>query len=128
MAGLAGAQNDARVQHLELLTDHAHGAQASVIAFHHHIEQDDGDVPLALQQLQRLSGRMRVQQLQRPPQDQQVRQRETGGLVHILVVIHDQYAPGLQICGIPRAIFAVVQEYQIIVRCHHGSTSPSACY
>ena len=128
MAGLAGAQNDARVQHLELLTDHAHGAQASVIAFHHHVEQDDSDVPLALQQLQRLAGRMRVQQLQRPPQDQQVRQRETGGLVHILVVIHDQYAPGLQICGIPRAIFAVVQEYQIVVRCHHASTSPSACY
>ena len=61
-------------------------------------------------------------------QNQQVRQRETGGLVHILVVIHDQYAPGLQMCGIPRAIFAVVQEYQIVVRCHHASTSPSACY
>ena len=44
VAGLAGAQDDAHVGQFQRFADVAHQVQAGVVLFHHHVEQDDGDI------------------------------------------------------------------------------------
>ena len=65
VAGLAGAQDDARVDELELVADHIDEAQAGVLALHHHIEQDHRDVALGAEDLQRLPPGHGMQQRER---------------------------------------------------------------
>ena len=93
LARLAGAQDDARVEELEVVADRVDGAQAGVVALHHHVEQDDGDVLVLAQEGQRLGTRVGVQELQRPVEDLRIGEREARRLVDVGVVVDDQNAP-----------------------------------
>ena len=93
--GLAGAQDDACAVQAEFAPDPGDDVQAGGGCLHHHVEQHHGNVRLHGQHAQGLGARMRVQQLQRTVRDLQLVQGEAGGLVHLVVVIDHQDAPGL---------------------------------
>lgn len=118
IARLPGAQDDAGVGTPEFLADGAHQPEAGVAAFHDHVEQHHGDVLRAFHHAKRFGGRMGVQALQRPARHDQVLQGEQRGRMDILLVIHDQHAPGRQRAGRRRwRIRAIIDDVDQLVAC-----------
>ncbi len=108
VAGLAGAQHDARGAQAELAPDVVHQQQAGVGGFHHHVEQDHGDVGVFGQDLARLGCGFGPQQLDRALQRPGEVERKGGADVHVGVVIDHQHAPRLarrrEVLGRHRAV------------------------
>jgi len=103
VAGLAGAQDDAHVGQFQRFADVAHQVQAGVVLFHHHVEQDDGDVLLMLEHFAGLAGGVGVHEFQRPLLHVQVAEREGGGGVDVFVVVNNHHAPHLAV-GVRRRL------------------------
>ena len=119
---LTGAQDDAHGSHGELVANAVDGDQTRVFAFHDDIEQDDGNIAVAIENRDCLVGTGGMQEAQGAAEDPQVMQREFGRMVHILVVVDDQYLPACigRIRGLqPGGIFNQVQ--MIVVVVHYAS-------
>jgi len=91
----------------------AHEVQAGVGLFHHHVEQDHGDVVFALEQRDRLGRGIGVQEFQRPAVHLEAVQRERRGRMHVRIVVDDQHAPGAAAVG--RDCRRLVCEHQVVV-------------
>ena len=115
IAGLPCAQDDAHVRHFEGFADVAHQVQARVILFHHHVEQDDGDVVFMLEQFARLAGRIRMHEFQRAVLHFQVAQGESGGGVDVFIVVDDHHPPDAARCDGQRRRWLLIEEYQVVV-------------
>ena len=115
IAWLARTQDDAHVRHFEGFADVAHQVQARVILFHHHVEQDDGDVVFMLEQFARLAGRIRMHEFQRAVLHFQVAQGESGGGVDVFIVVDDHHPPDAARCGDQRRSWLLIEEYQVVV-------------
>ena len=114
VAGLARAQDDAHVVAGERVAHVAHEVQAGVGLFHHHVEQDDGDVGFARQYLYRFGGGMRVQEGQGAPVDLETAERERRRRMHVRIVVDDQHAPRVR-AAMRRDCRRLVREHQVIV-------------
>ena len=120
VAGLAGAQDDACIDELELVADHIDEAQAGVLALHHHIQQDHRDVALGAERLQRLTPGHCMQQRKRAAENPDTGKGEAAGLVDIAIVIDDEDSPRRRKIGrrLGRVILFVQKDERIIRHTH----------
>ncbi len=93
IARLAGAQDDARLGHAQLAADEADHLQAGILGFHHHVEQDDGEIAILFQQRPGFFGGLCMGQFERAPENVDVLQGEFSRQMHFAVVIDNQDAP-----------------------------------
>ncbi|MNS94194.1 hypothetical protein D3C72_1284050 [compost metagenome] len=115
ITGLARAQDDAHIRHFQGFADVAHQVQARVILFHHHVEQDDGDVVFMPEQFARLTGRIRMHEFQRAVLHFQVAEGESGGGVDVFIVVDDHHPPDAARCGRQGRSRLLIEEYQVVV-------------
>mmetsp|Transcript_15042 Transcript_15042/g.35591 ORF Transcript_15042/g.35591 Transcript_15042/m.35591 type:complete len:505 (+) Transcript_15042:298-1812(+) len=124
IAGLAGAQHDAHGVQAQAFADVANQLQAGILALHDDVEQHNGEVILAGEQLARLSRRRRVQEHEGLALDGQALHGQLGGLVDVTIVIDDQHAPGAVLRAMLRVgVLGLVEQFKQVVvggRVLHG--------
>ena len=94
LARLAGSQNDAHQGIVGSLADVLYEFQAGDFGFHHHVEQDDGNVWMFFELLACVLGRQGIDQLAGPAQHRQIAKRQSGDLVNGRFVVNHQNLPG----------------------------------
>jgi hypothetical protein len=93
LARLAGAQHYAHDGVVQFLADAARQQQAGIVGFHHHVEQDQGDVGRIAQDFECFPAAIGGIQFQLAALEADIAQGQAGNRMHVLVVVDNQHAP-----------------------------------
>ena len=93
LARLAGAQDDAHRLVLQLLADVLDELEPRALRLHHHVEQDDGHVRMAVEELARLASRARRKQLEATPVQRIILQGKARAVMHRRIIVDDRDLP-----------------------------------
>lgn len=113
--GLARAENDPDQAIAEPLADPAGELEARVLALHHHVEEDEGDVGGGAEDLSARGSGARPEELDRPSVDLEIGEREASDRVHLRLVVDDQDPPASPVGAHISDHLLVGEEEEIIV-------------
>ena len=100
---------------VEFLADEADELQAGVGGFHHHVEQDDGEIGVVGEDGARFGRRVGMQKFERPAFERHALQCQRRCFVYARLVIDDEDAPdGVPLGFIRRRFF--LEGQQIVIR------------
>ena len=93
IAWLPGAQDDPHVAVVQLIAYVADEVEARILVFHDHVHDGQGKVLLGCQDVPGLRTRVGGLDVELPAFDGHRTERERGGRVNIVVIVHQQHLP-----------------------------------